>query len=353
MKKFRLPPISGADSMDQHSRILIVDDDPMAIQILYKALEGQGEIRFASGGFEALALLAESPVDLVLLDLMMPVMDGYSTCTAIKREYPNVPVIFVTAASDFDSEIRALQAGAVDFISKPINPPVVRARVGAQVAIKQARDLLAHEVEERKKTEKALRESDERFRAYMDNSPAIAWMKNETGQYVYLSRTYRMRFGVRLEDWLGKTDFELWPQEIAKEFSKNDQAVLTSGQVLEVIEETPDPDGGHCHWWNFRFLFTDACGKRYVGGIGLDITERKQAEEERERLIQQLQDSVAQIKTLRGLLPICASCKKIRNDKGYWESIEVYISEHSEARFSHGICLECARKIYPEFFQKE
>ncbi|MFA5353587.1 MAG: response regulator [Thermodesulfovibrionales bacterium] len=81
--------------------------------------------------------------------------------------------------------------------------------------------------------------------------------------------------------------------------------------------------------------------------------ERKRLEREREQLIRELQAALATVKTLSGFLPICASCKKIRNDKGYWEQIEAYISEHSEAEFSHGICPDCARRLYPEFFAKD
>ena len=73
-------------------------------------------------------------------------------------------------------------------------------------------------------------------------------------------------------------------------------------------------------------------------------------ESEREQLIRQLQDALSHIKRLKGLLPICASCKKIRDDKGYWSQVEVYISEHSEALFTHGICPECVKKLYPEYF---
>jgi AmiR/NasT family two-component response regulator len=65
------------------------------------------------------------------------------------------------------------------------------------------------------------------------------------------------------------------------------------------------------------------------------------------RLNAELQDALALVKVLRGLLPICASCKKIRDDQGYWHQVEVYIRDHSEARFSHGICPDCARKLYP------
>lgn len=75
---------------------------------------------------------------------------------------------------------------------------------------------------------------------------------------------------------------------------------------------------------------------------------RARLESEREALIKELQEALATIKTLSGLLPICASCKKIRDDKGYWNQIESYIRDHSDAEFSHGICPECAKKLYPD-----
>jgi hypothetical protein len=85
--------------------------------------------------------------------------------------------------------------------------------------------------------------------------------------------------------------------------------------------------------------------------INRDITERMKMVEEKERLIDDLQKALANVMMLSGLIPICASCKKIRDDKGYWNEVESYIRDHSEARFSHGICPECAKKLYPEFFK--
>ena len=80
----------------------------------------------------------------------------------------------------------------------------------------------------------------------------------------------------------------------------------------------------------------------------IDITKRKEIEADREKLIGKLQDALNKIKTLRGIIPICASCKKIRDDKGYWNQLESYIREHSGAVFSHGICPECVEKLYPD-----
>jgi DNA-binding response OmpR family regulator len=82
-----------------------------------------------------------------------------------------------------------------------------------------------------------------------------------------------------------------------------------------------------------------------------EMTERTQAQEDREKLILELQGALEKIRTLKGLLPICSNCKKIRDDHGYWNRIEKYITEHSEAAFTHGICPECARKLYPELYK--
>lgn len=83
-----------------------------------------------------------------------------------------------------------------------------------------------------------------------------------------------------------------------------------------------------------------------------DITARKQLEAEREDLIRNLQGALDRVKTLSGLLPICANCKKIRDDRGYWHQVEIYIHEHSEADFSHSLCPDCTRKLYPELYDK-
>jgi PAS domain S-box-containing protein len=87
-------------------------------------------------------------------------------------------------------------------------------------------------------------------------------------------------------------------------------------------------------------MFTDTSGEQRTSMFIRDISEQ-------ERIVRELHDALAKAKQLSGLLPICASCKKIRNDEGYWEDVAVYIREHSEADFSHGICPDCMQKLYP------
>lgn len=84
-----------------------------------------------------------------------------------------------------------------------------------------------------------------------------------------------------------------------------------------------------------------------------NITEHKQREHEKETMIAALEKSLSEIKRLQGLLPICSHCKKIRNDKGYWEHVELYVAEHSEAEFTHGICPECMRRYYSKYMDRE
>ena len=84
-----------------------------------------------------------------------------------------------------------------------------------------------------------------------------------------------------------------------------------------------------------------------------DISDIKQVEGEREKLITDLQKALAEIKTLHGILPICSSCKKIRDDKGSWHQMEAYILDHTDAEFSHGLCADCAKKLYPEYYKEE
>jgi PAS domain S-box-containing protein len=146
---------------------------------------------------------------------------------------------------------------------------------------------ISQDITQRKAAENALQESEARFRLFMDNSPTIAWIKDEQGRHVYLSRTCEARFRLRSGDWAGKTDAQLWPPEIADRYRKNDLAVIEAGRPVEFIEESVNPDGSLSWWLTSKFPFR-VSGKLYVAGIGLDITEQKRAEDElavyRERL---------------------------------------------------------------------
>ncbi len=118
-------------AQNDKSRVLIVDDEPGNIKILSNVLAGDYVLSVATNGKQALEIARVQLPDIVLLDMLMPEMDGIEVCQALKanEETKDIPVIFVTSMSDTANEERGLDAGAVDYISKPVSPPIVRARV--------------------------------------------------------------------------------------------------------------------------------------------------------------------------------------------------------------------------------
>ncbi|HEV7815586.1 MAG TPA: diguanylate cyclase [Janthinobacterium sp.] len=127
-----------------NGRILIVDDAMENVQILHQALRDEHDVLFALSGEKALDIARAQQPDLILLDAVMPGMDGYAVCAALRaaNALKDIPVIFVTALNQPEDETRALEAGAADFISKPFNVAVVRARVRTQLTVKRQSDAL-------------------------------------------------------------------------------------------------------------------------------------------------------------------------------------------------------------------
>jgi PAS domain S-box-containing protein len=138
---------------------------------------------------------------------------------------------------------------------------------------------ISRDITEHKLMEDALRESEQRFQAFMDNSPATAWIKDEGGRYIYLSAPARAGFG-KLESCIGKTDFEIFSPEIARRHREDDLLVLKHGRLHDVVQDYTDTKGVRRVWWKLKFPMGDAAGRKCIGGIGVDITERKQMEEE-------------------------------------------------------------------------
>jgi PAS domain S-box-containing protein len=131
---------------------------------------------------------------------------------------------------------------------------------------------------ERKRTEEALRESQELFERFMSNSPVTAFIKDEQGRFVYVNSLLERTWNRPLADWLGKTDFDLFPAEQAKHWRDNDKAVLAGGKAVQLLETSVDQDGVH-FWLSFKFPFIDTSGQRFLAGMSLDISDRKRLED--------------------------------------------------------------------------
>ncbi len=138
---------------------------------------------------------------------------------------------------------------------------------------------IGRDLTERKRSEEALRESQAFFDSFMDNSPAVAFMKDDEGRYVYVNKPFEDLFGRKLTLLRGKTSFDWLPEDTAKKTHENDLHVLVTGEPQEIIETVPTQDGSEHSWLVFKFPVTDAAGKKFVGGVGVDITARRFAEE--------------------------------------------------------------------------
>jgi len=163
-------------------------------------------------------------------------------------------------------------------------------------------------------------------------------------------------FGYTAEEVVGQPITALIPPDRLDEESKIIDR-LRRGERIEHFETVRRRKDGEAVDVSLTISpIEDATGKIIgISKIARDISERQRAKEELERLVSDLTDALAQVKALRGLLPICASCKKIRSDENYWDNIETYIEKHTEASFSHGICPACMQKLYgyqPEMEEK-
>ena len=129
----------------ERHKILIIDDVPANIQIMHAVLRDDYAVFFATSGSDGIRMAQKELPDLILLDIMMPDMDGYEVCTKIKSDplTSQIPVIFITAMSNMEDEAKGLKLGAIDYITKPFSPPIVNARVKNHLELKRHRDILA------------------------------------------------------------------------------------------------------------------------------------------------------------------------------------------------------------------
>ncbi len=208
-----------------------------------------------------------------------------------------------------------------------------------------------------KKAEEILQNERNLLRTLIDNLPDYIYIKDVEARFVVANMAVVRQFGFRSQnELLGKSDFELFPRELAERYVVEEQKIIQSGRrLLEYEGPTVDNSKEEKDRWitTIKVPFRDTQGK-IIGtvGIGRDITERKKAEAEREKLIAELKSALADVKLLSGLVPICSNCKKIRDDQGYWTQVEAFIQTRSDARFTHSICPDCLAKLYPDLMKK-
>lgn len=204
------------------------------------------------------------------------------------------------------------------------------------------------DISERKRMEVALRESEEDLNRAQAVAQTGSWRLDvRRNELLWSDEVHRM-FGIPKGTPMTYETFLAAVHPDDRDFVDGIWRAALQGEPYECEHRIVVT--GAVRWVSERAELELSQEGVLLGGFGTvqDITDRKRAEEERERLINELQKALARVKTLSGMLPICAGCKKIRDDNGYWNQLEYYISEHSEALFSHGLCPDCLEKAYEE-----
>jgi PAS domain S-box-containing protein len=210
----------------------------------------------------------------------------------------------------------------------------------------------ALDITKRKRVEEALRESELILRSVTESAKDAIISADKNGIIISSNKASLNLFRYEKQEIIGRPLTVLMPESFIESHKKAMANHVKTGEsrvIGKTVELAGLTKGGLEFPLELSISTWKVGGETYYTGIIRDISERKLIEAERNQLIKSLQDSLAKIKTLSGMLPICASCKKIRDDEGYWNQIETYLSKHSKAEFSHGICPECAKKLYPDY----
>lgn len=186
------------------------------------------------------------------------------------------------------------------------------------------------------------RELEDRFFTLSIDMLCIAHF---SGYFQRLNPAWETTLGFSREELQSKRMFDFVHPDDRERTLEQNRIVRAGGQALGFENRYVCKDGSH-KWllWNARADMEN----QVIYSVARDITRRKQAEEERERLLKELQDALAEVRELQDILPICMYCKNIRDDANYWQTVEAYISHHTKTRFSHGICPACYHKAVKE-----
>ncbi|MCF8129591.1 MAG: GAF domain-containing protein [Deltaproteobacteria bacterium] len=388
--------------MKEEISVLILEDNPEDFFLLKKVLDSSEEMNIniihADGLRSAFEKTDKNSIDVAILDLCLPDSYGLDTFSAFNEKHPLIPAIIMTGIEDIEMALSAVKEGAQDYICKEDSSATdifrtIRYTIERHRLITKLRKTQVDLQRSLAETESRVNETE----GFLKGARAVL-------EQTDFQTTARKVFDI-CSELIGSTSG--YVALLTEDGAENEVLFLEAGgRPCTVDPELPMPirglretayrtnkavydndfmnspwleymPKGHVRLKNVLFSplvlngktvgimglanktenFTEndariATGFGELAAIALqnsrNLDERDQAETQNQALIEALRETLANVKQLSGLLPICCNCKKIRDDKGYWNEIEKYIHDHSEVQFSHGICRECAEKLYPD-----
>jgi PAS domain S-box-containing protein len=332
------------ESFEGHSgglsyRVLHVDDNPDDRALVARELRRDlPDLIITEVGDEAALdrALAEGAYDLVITDYQLYWGDGLKVVERVRHEAPEVPVVMFTGTGNEEVAVEAMKAGVVDYILKTPRH-FERLRATVQQALERGEHSRELARAEARYTELFDTVPVGLFRCtpkgqILDANPALIAMTGHSSRAELLQKSFA-------ELHRDSADFQLWRDKLERD-----------GAVTSVESRFKHGNGQRWVEIHAKALRDAETGEIYYEGSVEDISARKQVEGEREQLIAELRQALGRVKSLTGLLPICSSCKKIRDSGGHWNMLESFIENHSHAHFTHSFCPDCARRLYPEVF---
>jgi two-component system cell cycle sensor histidine kinase/response regulator CckA len=333
-------PLIASNRM-QNLRVLLVEDSELDALLLVRYLQTNGcmpqHVRVATQ-LEMERALAGEEYDVVLCDYQLPNFGVMPALAVLKRKGLDLPFIVVSGAIGEEIAVELMKAGAHDFIAK-----------GGLSRLIPAIERELREAKARRERTAAL-EKLAYLAAIVDSAEEAIIGQNMDGIITTWNTGASRLYGYSAAEAIGQPAMMIVPEALNQDAIEVWQK-LRRGELVEPEDTMRQrKDGKAVNVCVTMSAIRDNQG-RVLGAssIAYDITERKKVEAERTNLIAHLNETLSKVKTLSGLLPICASCKKIRDDHGYWQKLETFVREHSGAEFSHSICPDCMKELYPEF----
>jgi PAS domain S-box-containing protein len=302
-------------------KILIVADDNVAARQLEQHLNTLGyDPTIASSGEKAIGMAADLAPDLALIERSLR---GYTNAAATADELQGnnrVPSIFILNENDGENP-GSSRVPERSYLVKPFTERELRATIELALC-------------KRDSAQAVYQLEDQFFTSSID----LLCFLNFSGYFKRLNPAWERTLGFTRQELMSKPFIEFVHPDDRERTLKQNAEVRSGGKALSFENRYLCKDGSY-KW--LRWNAAPGSAERVIYSVARDITDAKRAEEERERLVSELQAALAEVNALREILPICSYCRKIRDDENYWHTVEDYISEHTMTRFSHGICPSC------------